>query len=64
MQSKTIESLKDFIITASECSNEQIFQMFEEKTTEKVRDQIFSLADECTTEPVRSAMFNIGFTSY
>ncbi len=61
---KTIESLKDFIDCAKRSTNEYIYVLFENHTTEDIRTEIYAHADKDSTEPFRSAMHNLGFTTY
>jgi transposase-like protein len=60
-----VTSLKQFIlICASGISNDEIFDLFEEHTSEEVRELIYSMSGGDTNEPFRAAMDKMGFHDF
>jgi len=63
-----ITTLDQFVQKAKELDKigklTDMFDVFEDNTTEQVRTEIYKLADPKTPEPFRSAMINLGFTDY
>ena len=66
-QSK-ITTLDQFVKKAKELEKagkiDDMYDVFEDDTTDKVRDEVYSLADPKSPEPFRSAMIKLGFKDY
>ena len=59
-----IDTLAEFIQRCETATNDEIYEMFEFESSDKVRTEVLFFADPSSPEPFRSAMYNIGFTDY
>lgn len=59
-----INSLVEFIRRCETATNNEIYEMFEFKTSDEVREEVLCFAEYRSPEPFRSAMYNIGFINY